>query len=130
MVNCVRGGDCAQRQFEIANMPLRRSAGFVVLLSRVQLEIWRLLPQASWLNITDKSLILKMERVKGIEPSSSAWKDFALSVYVRRLPLVGHWLAASQQLHQKRATRARFVSAIPFFLLGALPDPVIRFGRR
>jgi len=37
-----------------------------------------------------------MERVKGIEPSSSAWKDFALSVYVRRLPLVDHWLAAGQ----------------------------------
>jgi hypothetical protein len=28
----------------------------------------------SLLNIPDKSLILKMERVKGIEPSSSAWK--------------------------------------------------------
>jgi hypothetical protein len=26
------------------------------------------------LNISNKSLILKMERVKGIEPSSSAWK--------------------------------------------------------
>jgi hypothetical protein len=28
--------------------------------------------------ISDKSLILKMERVKGIEPSSSAWKAIAL----------------------------------------------------
>src|SRR5262245_66082648 len=32
-----------------------------------------------------------MERVKGIEPSSSAWKDFALSV--RLLPLVDNRLA-------------------------------------
>jgi hypothetical protein len=56
----------------------------VVLLSRVQLEIWSFVtpdvtPSTfsyafSLLNIPDKSLILKMERVKGIEPSSSAWK--------------------------------------------------------
>jgi hypothetical protein len=59
------------------------------LLSRVQLEIWAFVtpdvtPSAfqcafSSLNIPNKSLILKMERVKGIEPSSSAWKAFAPS---------------------------------------------------
>jgi hypothetical protein len=60
-----------------------------------------------------KSLILLVERVKGIEPSSSAWKDFALSVYVRRLPLVDHWLAAGQPTRNARLV-PRFVSAIPF----------------
>jgi hypothetical protein len=59
----------------------------VVLLSRVQLEIWAFVtpdvtPRAfqcafSSSLIQDKSLILKMERVKGIEPSSSAWKTNA-----------------------------------------------------
>src|SRR5215831_12250798 len=49
-----------------------------------------------------KYLILKVERVKGIEPSSSAWKDFALSVYVRRLPLVDHWLAGGQPTRNAR----------------------------
>ena len=34
--------------------------------------------------ISDKSLILKMERVKGIEPSSSAWKAVALPLSYTR----------------------------------------------
>jgi len=57
------------------------------LLSLVQLEIWAFVtPDVTpstfssahqLLIISDKSLILKMERVKGIEPSSSAWKAVA-----------------------------------------------------
>jgi hypothetical protein len=47
----------------------------------------------------DKSLILKLERVKGIEPSSSAWKDFAQSIRgpylvdkdLHRCMLTGGW---------------------------------------
>jgi hypothetical protein len=39
---------------------------------------------AASLNIPHKSLILKMERVKGIEPSSSAWKAVALPLSYTR----------------------------------------------
>ena len=70
---------------------LRRSAG---LLSRVQLEIWAFVTpdvtpstfslHSASLNIPHKSLILKMERVKGIEPSSSAWKAVALPLSYTR----------------------------------------------
>jgi hypothetical protein len=38
----------------------------------------------SSLDIPHKSLILKMERVKGIEPSSSAWKAVALPLSYTR----------------------------------------------
>jgi hypothetical protein len=116
-----------------------RSASYVVLLSRLQLEIWAFVtpdvtpsawqPHSAPLNIPDKLLILKMERVKGIEPSSSAWKDFALSV--RLLPLVDIDLRpvhAHRRLVQN-VTSWRHCRAQVFFASDDIRGPLAPLGR-
>jgi hypothetical protein len=55
------------------------------------------------LNISDKPLILNTERVKGIEPSSSAWKSVARRIAVRASEISrGRGITPGEQDHGRR----------------------------
>src|SRR5262249_3599919 len=64
----------------------------------------------SSLNVSDKSLILQMERVKGIEPSSSAWKAVALPLSYTRARKALHASPPSPRLRRLAFAIGRLAS--------------------